>query len=353
MATKIPAREGFPMRLALVAPILALTAAVAAPAMGEPGETARSLQVPAGALIAPGSAPDLVFLYSGDVIGYLEDCGCKLNPAGGLARRQWLKDQIASAYPGTPLVLLDSGNFSDNPNEQGEMRTRGLLEGMNRLGYEVVNAAERDLSLGLAAFRERTQGSRARFVSANVVKFGTKDPVLDPYAVLEVPVRGRPAPLRVGVVGAVRFNPVWKKAGSDGGNIGIAPPAEMLRKVLPELRSKADVVVLLASMSREEAGALAREVPGIDFVFGAYGGMISTRDEQEGTARVVYVGNQGQRVGETRVYLSPEGGVRSSTTYLHFLTVRYPSSPEMEAFVGEVTAKVKGISGGAAAAATH
>ena len=341
------------MRLTLAVPVLAVAMMTVVPAMGQSGAPPRSLQVPAGALIAAGPAPDAVFLFSGDVIGYLEDCGCKLNPAGGLARRQWLRDQIASAYPGVPLVLLDSGNFSDNPNESGELRTRGLLEGMNRLGYKVVNAAERDLSLGLATFRERTEASRARFVSANVVKFGTKEPVLEPYVVLDVPVPGRPAPLRVGVIGAVRFNPVWKKAGLEGGNIGIAPPAEMVGRYLPELRKKSDIVVLLASMSRDDAGTLARDLPGIDFVFGAYGGMISTREELEGTTQVVYVGNQGQRVGETRVYLTPEKKVASSTTYLHFLTARYPASPEMEAFVGEIGAKVKALSGEAGSAGTH
>jgi hypothetical protein len=35
----------------------------------------RSLDPPGGALVAPGSAPDLIFLYTGDVIGYLDPCG--------------------------------------------------------------------------------------------------------------------------------------------------------------------------------------------------------------------------------------------------------------------------------------
>jgi 2',3'-cyclic-nucleotide 2'-phosphodiesterase (5'-nucleotidase family) len=147
----------------------------------------------------------------------------------------------------------------------------------------------------------------------------------------------------------VRFNPVWKKPGPDGSSLGIAMPTEMISRVLPEVRAKADVVVLLASMSRDDAGALAREVPGIDFVFGAYGGMISTQEEIEGGAQVVYVGNQGQRIGETRLFLDDRGKIASSTTYLHFLTARYPSDPGMEAFVGEVAARAKAIPGNAAA----
>jgi 2',3'-cyclic-nucleotide 2'-phosphodiesterase (5'-nucleotidase family) len=323
---------------------------LAGPARGQGGAPSRSLQVPGGALVAAGRAPSAILLASGDVIGYLEDCGCKQNPAGGLARRQWLKDRIESTFPGTPVVFLDSGNFSDNPNEAGELRTKGLLEGMNRLGYRVVNVGERDLSLGFDVFRERTRESKARFVSANIVRFGTKDPVLDPYAIVEVSVPGRAAPLRIGVLGAVRFNPVWKKPGPDGTSLGIAMPKEMIARVLPEVRAKADVVVLLAAMSRDDAGALAREVPGIDFVFGAYGGMVSTQEEIEGGAQLVYVGNQGQRIGETRIFLDDRGAIASTTTYLHFLTSRYPSDPGMEAFVGEVAARLKEIPGAAAGA---
>lgn len=44
----------------------------AAPA---PSQPPRSLAIPGGALMAPGSPPDLTILYTGDVVGYLEPCG--------------------------------------------------------------------------------------------------------------------------------------------------------------------------------------------------------------------------------------------------------------------------------------
>jgi hypothetical protein len=40
-----------------------------------PALAGRSLDPPGGTLLAPGNAPDLLFLYTGDVIGYLEPCG--------------------------------------------------------------------------------------------------------------------------------------------------------------------------------------------------------------------------------------------------------------------------------------
>jgi hypothetical protein len=46
------------------------------------------------------------------------------------------------------MLLLDAGNFSDNPTASGDLKTRGLLNAMERLGYQVVNVGERDIRMG-------------------------------------------------------------------------------------------------------------------------------------------------------------------------------------------------------------
>ena len=35
----------------------------------------RTLDIPNGALVAPGAPPEIDLLYTGDVIGFLEPCG--------------------------------------------------------------------------------------------------------------------------------------------------------------------------------------------------------------------------------------------------------------------------------------
>ena len=46
-----------------------------APAGAAPAPAPVGLDPPAGALVPTGPAPDLVVLYSGDVIGYVDPCG--------------------------------------------------------------------------------------------------------------------------------------------------------------------------------------------------------------------------------------------------------------------------------------
>lgn len=56
-----------------------VAAAQAPPAPGgasaQPAASGRLLDPPNGVLIAPGDAPDLSLLYTGDVVGYIEPCG--------------------------------------------------------------------------------------------------------------------------------------------------------------------------------------------------------------------------------------------------------------------------------------
>ena len=199
---------------------------------------------------------------------------------------------------------------------------------MAKLGYRVVNVSERDLALGFDEFKKNVEGTGLKFVSANIVRQGTTERVFPPYEVLEVPT-AKGKPLRVGIVGVTPVQPRVAEGGARGTNLGLAPPAEMLAAVLPEVRAKSDVVVLLAALNRDDAARLSRDVPGIDFVFGAYGGIDDTSFKKDGAPPVLYTGNQGRYTGEIRVFLDPARKVLDAQLYLHHLVARYPESPGM------------------------
>jgi 2',3'-cyclic-nucleotide 2'-phosphodiesterase (5'-nucleotidase family) len=199
---------------------------------------------------------------------------------------------------------------------------------MGRLGYAAVGVAERDLVLGYDDLLKKMSGAPFPLVSTNFVRRGTSEPVFKPYVIVEAKRGDGKPPVKVGVMSVVRFNPVFLKTGPAGSNVSIAQPAEMVRKYLDEVRKKADLVVLLAELSVYDARQLAKEIPGIDFVFGAYGGTYSSQEEVEGSTRIVFTGNQGKRVGETRAFLDDKSRVISQESYLYFLTGRFPDDPD-------------------------
>jgi len=320
--------------------LAALAAAVAsARAQAPPRAVPRSLEVALGTLIPAGKAADLELLATGDVIGYIDTCGCKLTPAGSLARRAWLVKEIRAQFPLSPLILLDTGNFSDNPTPEGTVRTRMLLESMAQLGTKAAGVGERELVSGFDDFEKQIHGIDMTFVSTNIVKDGTATPVFSPYTIVPVP-RQDGAPIRLGVLSVARFDPTWQKPGPQGSLLAIASPETMLKKYLPEVRAKSDVVVVMAGLAKDDAVALASAAKGIDLMLVAYGGVYSTLEEKAGSVRMVYLGNQGKRVAENRVTLDGKGRVADVLTYMHFLTARYPDDPEMKDAVDKVDARI-------------
>ena len=132
--------------------------------------------------------------------------------------------QIAAKYPSTPALLVDSGNFSDIPTPQGKARTQALLDGMETLGYQAVNVGERDVRQGYDALMATLDGRDVPLLSANLVDKETQKPVFPPYAIVEAPAFDGSGTTKVGVIGVLRYNPIFRKAGRDGGQLAILHP---------------------------------------------------------------------------------------------------------------------------------
>ena len=228
---------------------------------------------------------------------------------------------------------------------------------MERLGYRVVNVGERDIRMGYPEFARRTATSKLEFISANIVDRKSGEPIFPPHAVVEARSPDGKASVRVGVTGVMRYNPVFLKAGRDGGNMVIQHPLEAVKREVAALKKKkVDTIVLLAALHKNDAIALAQEVPGIEFVMGSYGGLVNPAEQQASGTTMMYVGNRGQRIGETRVFFG-EGKQReivSTKSTLHVLTRHYPPDHEMLQFVNalprEAPERAAPAAGSAAAA---
>lgn len=215
------------------------------------------------------------------------------------------------------------------------MQTKALLDGMERMGYDAVNVGERDVQGGYPAFLELVGERAFPFVSANIVRADTSVPVFAPSVVVEADAQGEARRFRIGIVGAARFNPTFRKPGPDGTELVVIAPRDAVSREIGKLRAgNVDLVVLLAALPREDARRLAQEVPGIDFIIGSYGGDYTTAKERQGNTWIVYGGNQGKRLGETRVYL--RNGTTEQDTKLHTLTAAYPSDEAMLEFVNSI-----------------
>jgi hypothetical protein len=211
---------------------------------------------------------------------------------------------------------------------------------MKRIGYSVVNVGERDIRLGWERFAARTQDSELAFISSNIVDKQTREQLFPPYDIVEVESPDGSRSKRIGVVGVVRFNPIFSKPGPSGAPMAIVHPVEPVRDAVAQLLAEnVDMIVLLAAMHQADAGRLAREVPGIDFILGSYGGLFTDQPEKHGETVMIYAGNQGKRLGVARVFRGPTGDVSDVQSRLHMMNSRYPSEERMLEFVDQANGR--------------
>jgi 2',3'-cyclic-nucleotide 2'-phosphodiesterase/3'-nucleotidase len=107
-----------------------------------------------------------------------------------------------------------------------------------------------DLGYSLDTHRLVVDRLKAPRFSANLQFDDNGKLVYPPYRIFTVPVPGK-APLRIGLLGLLDSGYDLFAFGPDGRSVVAAPMREALDKYLPELRSKSDVVILMAETRPE------------------------------------------------------------------------------------------------------
>jgi 5'-nucleotidase/UDP-sugar diphosphatase len=179
---------------------------------------------------------------------------------GGIARRATLVRQLRKAF-GTTWVA-DVGDFCDGTAFSVEYRGEADVSAMNALGYTIGTHGNHEFNNPRAQWQKLVQMARYPVVCANVVDATTRQPLLKPYEVLQV------EGARIAVFGLLTESTRGYPATREG--IEILDAVDTARRVVPQLRQQADVVILLSHLGYEVDVQLAREVPGIDVIIGGH-----------------------------------------------------------------------------------
>jgi len=119
----------------------------------------------------------LDIIYSNDVEGELEPCGCQNNPIGGINRfSQYIQEQKQA---GADPLLLDSGgllfrNKKLPPILADIWRSQAdtIISSYNHLGFVATGVAENDLAAGLDFFKKKIGQANFPFLSSNLILEG-------------------------------------------------------------------------------------------------------------------------------------------------------------------------------------
>jgi hypothetical protein len=239
-------------------------------------------------------------------------------------------------YPGVPVLYVDAGDFTGDPTVPGQRQTDALIEAMNQMGYKVAALGLRELAQGWEPFAARRAKAKFPFVSANIVWQDTAEPVVDPFVIVSAPLRPgtKAKEVRIAFTGVTMNNPAFLKSGSDGRTIVTIDPVEAAAKVVPRMREKADIVVVLSSIDLEKSRALARRSKEVDLILGGLGAAQSRPDDFPedsliGRTRIQSIGDQGKNLGEVRLTFKDGRALGTVQRAVVGLTRDWPDQPEM------------------------
>lgn len=236
--------------------------------MRAPGIRKRVLSLLAGALALaawPARATELI--YSNDVLGELEPCGCRNNPLGGMTRKARMLELRPDFKKAGAFLQLDAGNLlfesaslPEQLAKQSEVQASHLVDALNLLGHDAVTPGEKDFALGLRTFERLRKRARFKFLAANLRRKGA--PFLPASAVFTRPRAG--GQLRIGVIGVVGDDLGWPR------ELKATAPIPAARAEARKLRPKVDVLIALTHLGFEKDQELAKAVPELDLVVGGH-----------------------------------------------------------------------------------
>lgn len=243
-----------------------------------------------GPIFVDWPKPKVALVLTGMEHGYIEPCGCSGldRMKGGMRRRYAMLEQLRK--DGWPVVPLDVGSLARGFGLQAEMKFRMLVEGKEKMGYKAVGFGPDDLRLpaaSLVSVAAEVNNKPSMFLSANVGLFSFDAHVTETSRV--VVADGR----KIGVT-AVLGTQYQKEINNS--DLEMIDPAVALQKIVPELKQKADYLVLLANTTRAEAVELSKKFPEFNTIVVAEGPETPPAVPEtapNGSTLLITVGNKG------------------------------------------------------------
>lgn len=293
-----------------------------------------------GPIFVDWPKPDAILLFTGEMQGYLEPCGCAglTNQKGGLKRRDTFLKQLKD--DGWPVVALDAGGLIKRYGQQAQIKFGHAVDALIQLGYQGVGLGTLDLRMDLIGVAINLDEQKNPLTSANVGLFGFDETFSRRWRTVEQ------GGLKIGFTSVLTESEASRL--SDNPDITIEPAAVALKKVTPEIaNSGCDHRVLLVYGSAAEARELSKQFPEYGWVVSAVGAdepPHQIADIKESGAKLIEVGHKGMYAIAIGLYKSGEQPFRYQKVPLDH---RFEDSEAMQQLLIEYqqTLKTMGLTG--------
>lgn len=271
-----------------------------------------------------GGKGDVTIIYTGNLDGELEPCGCSLDgDFGGIRRQATLIDRLRHERP--KLFFISSGGLLRSESVHDRLTGEYILKGTGSLKYDAIGVQWPDLAYGM--------------------DFIKKDAL--PWVASNWP-ETFPGERRVTRNGRTLaffnwLNPDASPLQQMGGAHGMTAPGgdtAALGEALQRAKAEGAVTVLASALGYDEARAVL-PLRHVDVL------LIRSAYEKYGEPRmldhtlVLQPGSRGQRFGRLDIALDDAGAIRSWKHRVIAMPGTVPDAPRMKAWYREYNARVK------------
>jgi 5'-nucleotidase/UDP-sugar diphosphatase len=190
------------------------------------------------------------------------------------------------------VLLLDCGSVLDT--QRNDANAQLHLKAMERMGYDALNLGVQELLAGESFLRRTRSDVSFPYIASNLLYGGDRPSWFKEYMIKEV------GSVKVAILGILDPDDLKQIPNQDDakGFEAIQPKAA-LDRLLPEVRGKADVVILLSQLDEAKNRSLLDAVQGIDVSIssGCSGGMLMLYGRPEKDVAILHTGTRGMTMG--------------------------------------------------------
>jgi 5'-nucleotidase/UDP-sugar diphosphatase len=246
----------------------------------------------------PAGPLTVTILHTNDMHGYLEGQKIKGGDGiefefGGLGNVMGTIARLKQEAPG-PVLLFDIGDLWVGTFASNRDQGKTIIAAMNTMGYDAMTLGNHDFDQGVAIVQARASEAKFPMLIANIVEASSgKVPAwAKAYIVKEI------GGVRFGIVGVgyTRTPGISSKV-KELQAFKFIDELDALKQILPEVKSKSDVIIVLSHAGFDTDQRIAAALPEINVIVGGHTHTELRTPKVIGNTIIVQAGSKAQNVG--------------------------------------------------------
>lgn len=272
-------------------------------------------------------AQPLTLIYSGNMDGELEPCGCSdQGNFGGIKRRVTILDALRKENPA--LIAISAGGLLSSDGPGDHLKSKYILKGFQALNYDAIGLQWRDLVYGM------------KFISKDALPWVASnwaDAAIPPYRQVERIVDGKNITLRLFTWLDPDRSPMRQMAGQHS---LVHEDVKKLSAALHQAKKAGVLTVLTTTQPLDRVQSLL-PLEQIDILLVKAAYEIFGEPKIVGRTLVLQPGSRGMRIARLDLSLNSAGGIGRWTHQVVPMPESVADSPRMANWYDEYNAKVK------------